>query len=129
MARFSWTAAYDDPGAFLTLWASGAGSNCIGFGQDAHGTYAGYTVTLGSSQMTGCTWAESFDALLYTVQSAADESVRSRSMHAAETLLMQTGALCPIYEYTSVYLCRSSFQGLFTGPSGALYFMLANTEI
>ena len=129
MARFSWTAAYDDPGAFLTLWASGAGSNCVGFGQDAHGTYAGYTVTLGSSQMTGCTWAESFDALLYTVQSAADESVRSRSMHAAETLLMQTGALCPIYEYTSVYLCRSSFQGLFTGPSGALYFMLANTEI
>ena len=128
MARFSWTAAYDDPGAFLTLWASGAGSNCIGLGQGEHGEYAGYTVWLGGTQLDGCTWAESYDALLYTVQSAADESVRSRSMHEAETLLMHTGALCPIYEYTDVYLCRDSFKGLYAGPTAALYFMRTYSE-
>ena len=42
---------------------------------------------------------------------------------------MQTGAICPIYEYTGVYLCRDSFQGLFTGPAGALYFMRADASI
>ena len=125
MARFSWTAAYDDPASFLTLWTASAGSNCIGLGQEGHGAYAGYTATIGGESVDGRTWAESYDALIYTVQSSADEVLRSRCMHEAETLLMQTGAICPIYEYTSVYLCRPSFQGLYTGPSGAMYFMRA----
>ena len=125
MARFSWTAAYDDPASFLTLWAAGAGSNSIGLGQGAHGAYAGYAATIGGSKIDGRTWAETYDALIYTVQGSTDETLRSRCMHEAETLLMQTGAICPIYEYTGVYLCRGSFQGLFTGPAGALYFMRA----
>ena len=129
MARFSWTAAYDDPASFLTLWAAGAGSNCIGLGQDAHGAYAGYTATIGGEKVSGRTWAEAYDALIYTVQGSTDEVLRSRCMHEAETLLMQTGAICPIYEYTGVYLCRDSFQGLFTGPAGALYFMRADASI
>lgn len=125
MARFSWTAAYDDPASFLTLWAAGAGSNCIGLGQDDHGAYAGYSVTINGAEQSGKTWAETYDALIYTIQSASDETVRCRCMHEAETLLMQTGAICPVYEYTCVYLCRPSFQGLYAGPSGALYFMRA----
>ena len=126
MARFSYTAAYDDPAAFLTLWATGAGSNCIGLGQDTHGAYAGYAVTLGGTQAKDLLWAESYDALVYMMQSSTDEAQRCRCMHEAETLLMQTGAICPIYAYTGVYLCRPSFTGLFTGPSAALYFMRAS---
>ena len=129
MARFSWTAAYDDPASFLTLWAAGAGSNCIGLGQDAHGTYSGYSATIGGEKVDGRTWAEAYDALIYTVQGSTDEALRSRCMHEAETLLMQSGAICPIYEYTGVYLCRDSFKGLFTGPAGALYFMRADANI
>lgn len=129
MARFSWTAAYDDPASFLTLWAAGAGSNSIGLGQGAHGAYAGYAATIGGSKVDGRSWAETYDALIYTVQGSTDETLRSRCMHEAETLLMQTGAICPIYEYTGVYLCRGSFQGLFTGPAGALYFMRAESTI
>jgi oligopeptide transport system substrate-binding protein len=129
MARFSWTAAYDDPASFLTLWAAGAGSNCIGLGQGAHGSYDGYTATIGGEKVDGRTWAEAYDALIYTVQGSTDEALRSRCMHEAETLLMQTGAVCPIYEYTAVYLCRDSFKGLFTGPAGALYFMRADASI
>ena len=125
MARFSWTAAYDDPASFLLLWSAGAGSNCIGLGQDAHGSYSGYSAMIGGSKVDSLTWAEAYDALLFTIQSSTDEAQRSRCMHEAETLLMQTGAICPIYEYTGVYLCRPSFTGLYTGPSGALYFMRA----
>ena len=125
LARFSWTAAYDDPAVFLTLWAAGAGSNCIGLGQGAHGEYAGYAATVAGAKTEGRTWSESYDALMYTVQGSVDESLRSRSMHAAETLLMQTGAICPVYEYTGVYLCRDSFRGLYSDPGGALYFMRA----
>lgn len=123
LARFSWTAAYDDPASFLSLWTAGAGSNCIGIGQDEHGSYAGYAATIGDSQAEQLTWAESYDALLYTAAVSIDETQRCAAMHEAEHLLMQTGAICPIYEYTGVYLCRPSVEGLYAGPSGALYFM------
>lgn len=126
LARFSWMAAYDDPATFLTLWVTGAGSNCIGLGQGAHGDYAGYKVTLNGVETEGRLWSEAYDALLYTVQSSGDAAQRSRCLHEAESLLMQTGAICPIYEYTCVYLCRPSFTGLYTGPSGAMYFMRAS---
>ena len=126
MARFSWTAAYDDPASFLSLWTAGAGSNCIGIGQDDHGSYAGYAATIGGSRTEALTWAESYNALLFTAAGSTDETLRCSCMHEAETLLMQTGAICPIYEYTCVYLCRPSFRGLYTGPSGAMYFMRAS---
>ena len=105
---------------------TGAGSNCIGLGQGAHGDYAGYKVTLNGVETEGRLWSEAYDALLYTVQSSGDAAQRSRCLHEAESLLMQTGAICPIYEYTCVYLCRPSFTGLYTGPSGAMYFMRAS---
>ena len=38
---------------------------------------------------------------------------------------MSTGAVCPLYEYTSVYLLNANLQGVFTGPTGAKYFMYA----
>lgn len=123
LARFSWTAAYDDPASFLSLWTAGAGSNCIGIGQEAHGSYTGFTATIGGAAADNLTWAESYDALLFTASASTDEPQRCAAMHEAETLLMQTGAVCPIYEYTGVYLCRPSVEGLYAGPSGALYFM------
>lgn len=126
LARFSWMAPYDDPAIFLSLWATGAGSNCIGLGQDAHGEYAGYTAMINGTKTDGLLWSQAYDALLYTIQSSEDAAQRSRCMHEAESLLMSTGAICPIYEYTCVYLCRPSFTGLYTGPSGAMYFMRAS---
>lgn len=125
IVRHSWSADYDDPVSFLALWTTGAGSNEIGFGRGVHADYEGYSITIGGATRTGLTWAESYDALLYTICSTNDTAQRYELMHQAETLLMSTGAICPLYEYTNVYLLNANLQGVFTSPTGAKYFMYA----
>lgn len=128
IARCSFSADIDDPMPFLSLWASGAGSNCVSLGRGAHADYAGYTVTLDGRTRENCTWAESYDALLYRIGSSSDTAERYALMHQAETLLMQTGAVCPLYWYTDTYLCNTHVQGLLSGPLGAQYLMGAQVE-
>ena len=128
ITRCSFSADIDDPMPFLSLWASGAGSNCVALGRGAHADYAGYTVTLDGRTRENCTWAESYDALLYRIGSSSDTAERYALMHQAETLLMQTGAVCPLYWYTDTYLCNTHVQGLLSGPLGALYLMGAQVE-
>lgn len=128
ITRCSFSADLDDPMPFLSLWASGAGSNCVALGRGAHADYAGYTVTLDGRTRTDCTWAESYDALLYRIESSSDTAERYALMHQAEALLMQTGAVCPLYWYTDTYLCNTHVQGLLSGPLGAQYLMAAQVE-
>jgi len=128
ITRCSFSADIDDPMPFLSLWASGAGSNCVALGRGAHADYAGYSVTLDGRTKDNCTWAESYDALLYRIQSSGDTAERYSLMHQAETLLMQTGAVCPLYWYTDTYLCNTHVQGLLSGPLGAQYLMGAHVE-
>ena len=128
VTRCSFSADIDDPMPFLSLWASGAGSNCVALGRGAHADYAGYSVTLDGRTKDNCTWAESYDALLYRIQSSGDTAERYSLMHQAETLLMQTGAVCPLYWYTDTYLCNTHVQGLLAGPLGAQYLMGAHVE-
>lgn len=128
VTRCSFSADIDDPMPFLSLWASGAGSNCVALGRGAHADYAGYSVTLDGRTKDNCTWAESYDALLYRIQSSGDTAERYALMHQAETLLMQTGAVCPLYWYTDTYLCNTHVQGLLSGPLGAQYLMGAHVE-
>ena len=128
ITRCSFSADVDDPMPFLSLWASGAGSNCVALGRGAHADYAGYSITLDGRTRDNCTWAESYDALLYRIQSSGDTAERYSLMHQAETLLMQTGAVCPLYWYTDTYLCNTHVQGLLSGPLGAQYLMGAQVE-
>ena len=128
VTRCSFSADLDDPMPFLSLWASGAGSNFVALGRGAHMDYAGYTVTIDGRTKDGCTWAESYDALLYRIASSSDTAERYALMHQAETLLMQTGAVCPLYWYTDQYLCNAHVQGLLSGPLGAQYLMAAQVQ-
>lgn len=125
IVRNSWNADYDDPVSFLEQWTTGVGSNEIGFGRGVHADYAGYSVTVDGETRAGLTWAESYDALLYRICSTDDVAERYDLMHQAETLLMETGAICPLYYYTDVYLLNTNLQGFFTGPTGTMYFMYA----
>lgn len=128
VTRCSFSADLDDPMPFLSLWASGAGSNFVALGRGAHMDYAGYCVTIDGGTKDGCTWAESYDALLYRIASSSDTAERYALMHQAETLLMQTGAVCPLYWYTDQYLCNAHVQGLLSGPLGAQYLMAAQVQ-
>ena len=44
-------------------------------------------------------------------------------MHRAEDLLMSTGAICPLYYYTDLYMVDSNLKGFFSNPLGYKYFM------
>lgn len=125
ITRHSWSADYDDPMSFLALWTTGAGSNEIGLGRGVHGDYSGYSVTLDGETRTELTWAESYDALLYSAQSTDDLAERYALLHQAETLLLETGAVCPLYNYTNVYLVNANLTGVFSSPMGAKYLMYA----
>jgi oligopeptide transport system substrate-binding protein len=43
-------------------------------------------------------------------------------MHKAEDLLMSTGAICPLYFYTDLYMISKSVQGFFSIPLGYKFF-------
>jgi len=41
---------------------------------------------------------------------------------------METGAICPIYYYTDIYMKSTDLQGAFASPLGYKYFMYAYVE-
>ena len=96
ITRCSFSADVDDPMPFLSLWASGAGSNCVALGRGAHADYAGYSVTLDGRTRDNCTWAESYDALLYRMPSAIRSCTRPRRCSCRRALSARsTGTRTP----------------------------------
>ena len=124
--RHSWTADYDDPMLFLMLWSTS--SNSIGLGWGKHANYQGYSAEIGGEKRSDLTWMESYDGLLYTIQNTADPRERFQMMHALESLLMSTGAVCPLYFYTDVYLSSDELAGMYLGPNGSKYFRGVSTH-
>ena len=49
-------------------------------------------------------------------------------MHQAEDILMTTGAICPIYYYTDIFMVDTSLKGFFASPLGYKYFMYAEVK-
>ena len=117
IARNGWLGDYNDPISFLDMWVSGSGNNDCQFGKGAHATYNGYD---------GKTWGESYDAIIAEVKSSGDANKRFELMHDAEDILMESGAICPIYYYTDIFMCSDSIDGFFASPLGFKYFMYAS---
>lgn len=126
ITRSSWTADYDDPTLFLNLWSTSG--NHIGLGWGEHANYRGYSATIAGEKRKDLSWMESYDGLLYSIMSSTDTIERYRLMHEAETLLMSTWAVCPLYLYTDVYLATSELDGMFTSPMGAKYLVNVETH-
>ena len=119
VARNGWLADYNDPISFLDMWLTTSGNNDCQFGKGDHKDYAGYD---------GKTWAASYDAIINEVKTSSDPAKRFELMHDAEDILMETGAICPIYYYTDIYMCDSSIDGFFASPLGFKYFMYASVK-
>ena len=126
ITRSSWMADYDDPLAFLSLWSTGA--NHIGLGWGEHADYKGYSATIAGEVRKELSWMEAYDGLLYSIQGTTDLRERYRLMHEAETLLMSTWAVCPLYLYTDVYLATDDLAGMYTSPTGARYLLNVTTH-
>ena len=90
-------------------------------------TYAGYECDLDGNGVIaesekGLTWANSYDKIIKTIKSTTDETQRFKLMHAAETELMGTYALTPIYYYTDLFMKKESLTGFFAMPLGYKFF-------
>ena len=119
IARNGWLGDYNDPISFLDMWVSGSGNNDCQFGKGAHASYNGYD---------GKTWADSYDAIIAEVKSSSDANKRFELMHDAEDILMESGAICPIYYYTDIFMCSDKIDGFFASPLGFKYFMYATVK-
>ncbi len=127
VARNGWLADYNDPISFLDMWISSSGNNDSQFGKGAHADAAIYSIDLtpygADVKVENGTWAETYDAAIAAIKSCTDKDARYGMMHAAEDLLMSTGAITPLYYYTDIYMLSKDVKGFFANPLGYKYFM------
>ncbi len=132
VARNGWVADYNDPITLLDLWSSGSGNNDVQFGKDEHADIAAYDIDLTEYGLDivveGGTWAETYDVIIAEIKASTDDEQRYGLMHAAEDLLMSTGAVTPIYYYTDLYMLSESVSGFYSIPLGYKYFMYTSIE-
>lgn len=121
-ARNGWLGDYNDPITFLDMWTSTSGNNDAQLGKGSHKDVAIY------GPNNNQTWAQTYDVYINTVKSSSDPAVRFENMHKAETLLMSTGAICPIFFYTDLYMIKPELQGFYASPLGFKYFMFAELK-
>jgi len=132
IARNGWLADYTDPISFLDMWVSASGNNDAQFGKGDHAglkMYSVDTTDLGLDlKVENGTWAETYDALVSLVKNTKDNATRFALMHKVEDLLMSTGAICPLYFYTDLYMNSSKVKGFYSTPLGFKYFMYTTVE-
>ena len=123
VARNGWLADYNDPISFLDMWTSGSGNNDVQYGKGAHADLAMYSVDVEGLKVTNGTWAQTYDELIKLIKAETNKTKRYQLMHAAEDLLMSTGAIVPVYYYTDIYMIDDNVEGFFCNPLGYKYFM------
>ena len=132
IARNGWLADYNDPICFLDMWTTASGNNDVQFGKGAHKDVAAYSVDLTDlgydTKVENGTWAETYDVVIADIKSCTDNDTRYELMHRAEDLIMSTGAICPLYFYTDIYMIDDSVQGFFSNPLGYKYFMYCTVQ-
>ena len=119
VARNGWLGDYNDPISFLDMWITDSGNNDSQFGRGDHANFKGYE---------GKTWAETYDKIIGEVKTSSDPEKRFELMHDAEDILMETGAICPLYYYTDIYMCSTAIDGFFASPLGFKYFMYSSVK-
>ncbi len=67
-----------------------------------------------------------YDALIAQIKSTTDFADRVTLMHEAEDILMDTGALCPIYYYNDLYMAKEGLSGFYANAYGTKFFMYSD---
>ncbi|WP_394965331.1 hypothetical protein [Candidatus Allofournierella excrementigallinarum] len=66
-----------------------------------------------------------YDDLIDQIRTETDLAKRAELMHQAEDILMETGAILPLYFYTDIYLQQDYLTNVYWTPFGYKYFMFA----
>lgn len=69
-------------------------------------------------------WTE-YDSLIKEIQTATDYVKREAFMHRAEDMLMETGAILPLYYCNDIYMHKSDITNIYMNQYGFKYFMFA----
>ncbi len=72
-------------------------------------------------------WGE-YDELINEIRTTTDFVEREALMHKAEDMIMETGAILPIYYYNVMYLQKPYVSGTYANAYGFKYWMFAETE-
>lgn len=80
------------------------------------------TGTVDPNTVAKIDWAP-YDKLIKDIKSSTDFVAREALMHQAEDILMNTGAVCPIYHYNDVYMMKKGVEGFYATLYGFKYFM------
>ena len=69
-------------------------------------------------------WTE-YDALIAQIKSTTDFAERTKLLHQAEDILMDTGCVVPIYFYNDLYMAKEDLQGFYANVYGTKFFQYA----
>lgn len=111
----------EQPAAESTV-ASTEGTSTEAAGTDAS-TEEGTAVTDGNSAGD---WT-AYNDLITEIKTTTDYTEREALMHQAEDMLMETGAIVPIYYYNDIFMQKSDVTNIYANLYGFKYFMFAET--
>ena len=80
------------------------------------------TTKISTSAVNTGNWS-AYDTLITKIKSSTDFVAREALMHQAEDILMNTGAVCPIYYYNDVYMMKPGLTGFYATVTGYKFFM------
>lgn len=69
-----------------------------------------------------------YDSLINEIRNTIDFAQREALMHQAEDMLMNTGAILPIYYYNDIYMQKNYVSNIYPDPLGSKFFMFAETD-
>lgn len=72
-------------------------------------------------------WSE-YDALIEEIRTTTDFEARVGLMHEAEDMLMDTGAILPLYYYNDLFMMKDTVDGVYYNLYGTKYFQYATVE-
>lgn len=69
-----------------------------------------------------------YDSLISEIRTTTDFAQREALMHQAEDMLMNTGALLPLYYYNDIYMQKDYVSNIYSNLFGYKFFMFAKTN-
>lgn len=115
IAREGWLADYNDPINMLEIFTTDSGNNDMQLGKGD------------KPSDSAPDWTD-YNKLIKEIRTTSDFSKRVDLMHQAEDMLMDTGAVMPIYYYNDIYMLKSNIKGIYSTIYGMKYFMYATKE-
>ena len=88
-------------------------------------TPEGVELTASATNEAAPDWT-AYDELIAKIKSNIPADERVTLMHQAEDILMETGAVIPIYYYNDLFLIRPDVEGVYSNLFGFKYFQFAS---